>query len=375
MKTRWEVYYSVIDGLDAYIGGSNAKYVYDMVSSITGFDFTAKSPAEPSGINAYTLIMGVAPIYYVEDIAAAYRAVVEDYDKFNDALVSAVADVKTLVATDMATYSKKVASFNGAAFVAGGSKTRLAALQAWLVDAAMDAFEEEYESVAKRGIDEVIARSLKDAVKTVADFVEDFEGQADVSVSAGNEIFDTGNVVIEESTNLTEVETVLSEETTINLSEGTVLSATNRTGSTAAESSILTFAADGVIKGDGTIENPIDYGVTLKAEDATLKIEGGNFIANCTAINVVLGTVEISGGFFEDVSEYDGQYLINCTDANFAAGKANVVITGGTFVNWNPAAATSESPVADFVAAGYEVKTEVHGADTWYIVEKTATNP
>jgi len=168
LVARYNAIFSIVDGYDAYIKGN---YVSAGIATFVGYNFAGKAIVDGGA----AAIIFSAPIYYVEDIAAAYRKVVEDVDAFNSALVSAVADVKTLVATDMAIYSQKVASFNGTAFVDGDAMTKLAALQAWLVDAAMDAFEEEYESVAKRGIDEVIARSLKDAVKTVADFVEDYE--------------------------------------------------------------------------------------------------------------------------------------------------------------------------------------------------------
>ena len=378
LVARYNAIFSIVDGFDAYIKGN---YVSADVEKEIGYDFDEKAikggtylVGSAEVATAAKVIYG-APAYYIDAIAAAYRAVVEDYDKFNAALVSAVADVRTLVAADMATYSKKVTSFDGVKFVAGNAKTRLAAMQDWLVAAAKVAFVEEYESVAKKGIDEVIARSLKDAVKTVADFVEDFEGQADTATT--DVLFADENVVINSDTNLVDTESVLEGTTKITLGNNVVLSATNRTGSTAEESSILTFAADGVIKGDGTIANPIDYAVTLKKAGATLKIEGGNFIANCTAINVVLGTVEISGGFFEDVSGYNGQYLINCYDANYSNETAKVVITGGTFVNWNPAAANSENPAANFVPAGYEVKTETQANDdVWYtVVEAPVVTP
>ena len=104
--------------------------------------------------------------------------------------------------------------------------------------------------------------------------------------------------------------------------------------------------------------NPDDINVTIK---------GGKFISGGTAVHVKKGTLKIEGGFFK--STFPEIYAINCTDANFNDGSAKVIITGGTFVNFNPANNPSEGPETNFVADGYKVvsKTQSNG-DIWYTV-------
>ncbi len=150
--------------------------------------------------------------------------------------------------------------------------------------------------------------------------------------------------------------------------DGTITSA--RDNASGAETySTIVVNADTTISGAGTVSNTEGYGITLKKEGATLTINGGNYVGQCTAINVVTGTLEINGGYFEDTSDWNGQYLINMIDANYANGTANVIVKGGTFVNWNPAASSAESGAPNLVADGFVVveETQANG-DVWYTV-------
>ena len=99
---------------------------------------------------------------------------------------------------------------------------------------------------------------------------------------------------------------------------------------------------------------------------ANLTINGGSYIAGCTAVHVRQGTLTINGGYFETLSE-DG-FLINCTDANYRANTAQVIIQGGSFLNWNPANNASEGAGTNYVAAGYKVVEEVVANGTLYTV-------
>ena len=105
-----------------------------------------------------------------------------------------------------------------------------------------------------------------------------------------------------------------------------------------------------------------------------LTIEDGKFIGNVDAIYVEKGTAIIEGGFFDIQQKLTGstleaQYktLLNCQDANYNAGKAKIIVKGGTFVNFDPSN-NPEGEGTSFVADGYKVVSEVHGSDTWYTV-------
>ncbi len=174
---------------------------------------------------------------------------------------------------------------------------------------------------------------------------------------------DGGLVNVLDTIALTEASTLIAQPTTLTV-EGAITS--NRGDSSGSEVySTLTVKEDTTINGVGTIENTAGYAITLKEAGKTLTINDGNYKAACTAINVVQGTLVINGGYFEDTSAYAGQYLINMIDANYANDTANVIVKGGTFVGWNPAASSAETGAPNLVADGYHV---VDNGDNTYTV-------
>ena len=106
-----------------------------------------------------------------------------------------------------------------------------------------------------------------------------------------------------------------------------------------------------------------------------LTIEDGKFIGNEDAIYVERGTAIIEGGFFDIQQKLPGstledQYktLLNCNDANYNAGRAKIIVKGGTFVNFNPSN-NPEGAGTSFVADGYKVVSERQtNGDVWYTV-------
>lgn len=119
------------------------------------------------------------------------------------------------------------------------------------------------------------------------------------------------------------------------------------------------------------------YAADVYDKTAKLVIKGGNFIGNITAVYVYEGELVIEGGFF-DIQQLNSNnvqdgygVLINCYDANFKNGTAKVTITGGTFVNFNPADNKAEGAGTNFVPAGYHVESEDKGNGiVWYTVVK-----
>ena len=70
-----------------------------------------------------------------------------------------------------------------------------------------------------------------------------------------------------------------------------------------------------------------------------LIIESGTYIGNISSVYVHTGTAYINGGYYkiQQVSGINGYgETINCYDANFKNGTAKVVISGGSFYNFNP---------------------------------------
>ena len=130
------------------------------------------------------------------------------------------------------------------------------------------------------------------------------------------------------------------------------------------------------ISGNGTFhakEN--DCYAADVCDGSTLVIENGTFIGNVHAVYVFEGTAEIKGGFFDiqqlNTNGVQNGYglLINCYDTNHKNGTANIIVTGGTFVNFNPADCQAEGAHTNFVKKGYKVlATKQMNGDVWYTV-------
>lgn len=131
------------------------------------------------------------------------------------------------------------------------------------------------------------------------------------------------------------------------------------------------------VKGNGTFkakENDC-YAVDVR-DGSKLVIEDGTFIGNIHAVYVYEGTAYIKGGFYSVQQKYPdankaNEFVLNCYDANRANGTAKIIVTGGTFVNFNPANCQAEGANTNFVAEGYKVVSETKAnGDVWYTVVK-----
>ena len=70
-----------------------------------------------------------------------------------------------------------------------------------------------------------------------------------------------------------------------------------------------------------------------------LIIESGTYIGNISSVYVHTGTAYINGGYYkvQQLSSMNGYgETINCYDDNFKNGTAQVIISGGSFYNFNP---------------------------------------
>ena len=96
-----------------------------------------------------------------------------------------------------------------------------------------------------------------------------------------------------------------------------------------------------------------------------LYIENGTFSGNPTVVNVQVGTAYIRGGRFSTPDE-DKRYVLNCIDANYKNGTADIVVTGGYFLDFDPANCAAEGAGTDFVPVDYKsIAAEEEG---WFTV-------
>ena len=124
---------------------------------------------------------------------------------------------------------------------------------------------------------------------------------------------------------------------------------------------------------NGGIDTGVNGGYALNVrKGANLTITGGSYYGGGTAVQVQEGTLTITGGHFavEAFGEpYGYNFLLNCIDSAYRNGSAKIIVTGGTFVNFNPADNAAEGANTNFVAAGYKAvpATQANG-DVWYTV-------
>ena len=102
---------------------------------------------------------------------------------------------------------------------------------------------------------------------------------------------------------------------------------------------ILTLL-DGSEAGTGTLlakENDC-FAVDVR-DGSALIIESGTYVGNISSVYVHTGIAYINGGYYkvQQTSGINGYgETINCYDANFKNGTAKVIISGGSFYNFDP---------------------------------------
>lgn len=196
-------------------------------------------------------------------------------------------------------------------------------------------------------------------------------------ISQGEEVVLTGDLTIS-------ADLATSKEIKVNGSKATI----NANGKTVANTADIWNEGTGAwslvsaqggaaltVKGNGTFKAKENDCFAVDVQDgSTLVIEDGTFIGNVHAVYVLEGTAYIKGGFYSvqqkysDASKAD-EFVLNCYDANRANGTAKIIVTGGTFVNFNPADCQAEGAHTNFVKEGYKVlATKQMNGDVWYTV-------
>ena len=187
-----------------------------------------------------------------------------------------------------------------------------------------------------------------------------------------------GNIKVDSSFDAGEDTLAVEKNTVLDMNGKTISNTADIWNASKADWSLISArnGANLTITGNGSFEAKENDCYAVDVQDgATVTIEDGTFIGNIHAVYVYEGTANIKGGFYAVQQKYsvankaDG-FVLNCYDANRTGGTAKIIVTGGTFVNFNPADCWAEGEHTNFVAEGYSVISEQHGADTWYTVVK-----
>lgn len=166
-------------------------------------------------------------------------------------------------------------------------------------------------------------------------------------------------------------------ETTLNLNGKNLTFSGNTTNNPAIMTrgeQKLTIMGKGTFNADGRIA------IEANGADTVINLSGttGFFAAEPTYVTdrsggeliyCYLGTINIYAGIFKNNGD-DKTFLLNCYDANRAAGTAKIVVYGGKFYDFNPADNSAEGEHTNFLAPGYHVETSTDGDSTVYTVKK-----
>lgn len=135
------------------------------------------------------------------------------------------------------------------------------------------------------------------------------------------------------------------------------------------------------LSGDGEVIAKANDCYAVDVQDGGhLVIEGGHFNGNIHAVYVLEGVAEIKGGTFEVQQKYPDaekadEFVLNCYDANRENGTAKIIVTGGTFIGFNPGDCKAEGNGTNFVAPGYASipnGTAADGRTIWKVVPAVA---
>ena len=132
------------------------------------------------------------------------------------------------------------------------------------------------------------------------------------------------------------------------------------------------------INGEGTLRCANNYGLWNNSATGKIVINGGNVEAETHAVYAQTGVIEINGGSFKltnaETADRDEngnlRFLINCLDANYQSGKANIIVKGGKFYEFDPANNASEGAGTNYVAKGYQSVMSMEDGKKVYTVSK-----
>ena len=172
-----------------------------------------------------------------------------------------------------------------------------------------------------------------------------------------------GDVKLESAIDFTQVVTVDNNKTlTVDLNKQNVANAADLWDKAPNQWSLFSVRRGSTLtlKGDGEVIAKANdcYAIDVQG-GGHLVIEGGHYNGNIHAVYVTEGVAEIKGGTFEVQQKYPDaekadEFVLNCLDENYKNGTAKIIVTGGTFIGFNPGNCKAEDKNGtNFLAPGY----------------------
>ena len=169
---------------------------------------------------------------------------------------------------------------------------------------------------------------------------------------------------VEQNTQLT-----INKSITLDLNGKTIKNTEDIWGETANAILSITNGAKVTITGNGTIDAKENDCYTINVVKGDLTIENGTFYGNVSVVQVEEGTLSVKGGTFDLHQKWEGssKYLFNCIDEAYVDGSANVAISGGTFVGFDPNVSPEQKvdgKAPSFAAPGVGITKNENGSFT-----------
>lgn len=203
------------------------------------------------------------------------------------------------------------------------------------------------------------------SVSTYEDLVSALEGTDDI-------------VMLDKDINV-EAPLVVRRAVTLDMNGKTLSNSTAIWNESAGNWSIISVHENGnlTITGEGKIAALRDDCYAVDVQDkGKLTIENGEFIGNIHSVYVSQGSAEIKGGKYSIQQVYPGdpskpyEFVLNLYDDNRKNGTATIVVTGGQFVNFDPADNAAEGEGNSFMEKGYTTTSTTADGETIYTVTK-----
>ena len=184
-------------------------------------------------------------------------------------------------------------------------------------------------------------------VSTYAELVDALKGTSEVIKLEDNIVIESTLVVEREVTLDMNGKTISNEVEVWNVEENNW--------------SVISVRAGGnlIVEGNGKIQAKENDCYAIDVMDGGhLVVNDGEFVGNISAVYVYEGSAQINGGTYsiQQKSEVQGkpnEFVLNLEDVYREAGAASIVVTGGTFVEFNPQNCKAEGDNTNFVKDGY----------------------
>lgn len=205
-------------------------------------------------------------------------------------------------------------------------------------------------------------------------------GTSTTNVSTYDELLDAiaGNseVIQLEDDILVEAPIVVTREVVLDMNGKTLSNEVDIWDEGANAWAIISVREGGVltVEGNGKIQTKENDCYAIDVMDGGhLVVNDGEFVGNISAVYVYEGSAQINGGTYsiQQKSEEQGkpnEFVLNLEDAHRKEDTASIVVTGGTFVKFNPQNCKAEGDNTNFVKDGYVATLDKTASVPTYVV-------